>query len=65
MLPNLCIDLLDPSADPAGISHRMIIDATTPVWPDKRGSFGQQLDSPQRTDEWRKKLSAMLKELRK
>ena len=65
ILPNLCIDLLDPASEPAGISHRMIIDATTPVPPDRRGNFGQQLDSPQQTDEWRKKLSAMLKELRK
>jgi 4-hydroxybenzoate decarboxylase len=65
MLPNLCIDILDPAAEPAGISHKMIIDATTPVWPDRRGNFGQQLDNPQQTDEWRKKLGAMLKELRK
>jgi hypothetical protein len=36
-----------------------------PIWPDRRGNFGQQLDSPQQTDEWRKKLDAMLKELRK
>jgi 4-hydroxybenzoate decarboxylase len=65
MLPNLCIDILDPAAEPAGISHKMIIDATTPVWPDRRGNFGQQLDNPQQTDEWRTKLGAMLKELRK
>ena len=65
ILPNLCIDLLDPASEPPGISHRMIIDATTPVPPDKRGSFGQELDSPQQTDEWRKKLGAMVKELQK
>jgi 3-polyprenyl-4-hydroxybenzoate decarboxylase len=55
----------DLAAEPEGISHKMIIDATTPVLPDRRGNFSQQLDSPQQTDEWRKKLSAMLKELRK
>ena len=65
ILPNLCIDLLDPASEPPGISHRMIIDATTPVPPDRRGSFGQELDSPQQTDEWRKKLGAMVKELQK
>jgi vanillate/4-hydroxybenzoate decarboxylase subunit C len=65
ILPNLGIDLLDPASEPPGISHRMIIDATTPVPPDRRGSFGQELDSPQQTDEWRKKLGAMLKELQK
>jgi hypothetical protein len=36
-----------------------------PVPPDRRGSFGQQMDSLQQTEEWRKKLGAMLKELRK
>ena len=35
------------------------------VPPDRRGSFGQELDSPQQTDEWRKKLGAMVKELQK
>lgn len=43
----------------------MIIDATTPILPDTRGSFGQQLDSPTQTDGWRKKLATILKELRK
>jgi 4-hydroxybenzoate decarboxylase len=65
MLPNLSINVLDPAAEPEGISHKMIIDATTPVLPDRRGNFSQQLDSPQRTDEWRQKLGAMVKELRK
>jgi len=55
ILPNLCIDLLDPASEPPGISHRMIIDATTPVPPDRRGSFGQSWTVPQQTDEWRKK----------
>jgi vanillate/4-hydroxybenzoate decarboxylase subunit C len=65
MLPNLSIDVLDPAAEPEGISHKMIIDATTPILPDTRGSFGQQLDDPAQTDAWRKKLVGMLKELRK
>ena len=65
MLPNLSIDVLDPASQPDGISHKMVIDATTPVPPDTRGSFGEQLGNPAQTDLWRKKLAAMLKELRK
>ena len=65
IVPNLSIDVLDPASEPEGISHKMIIDATTPVPPDRRGSFGEQLGNPARTDVWRSKLSAMLKDLRK
>jgi vanillate/4-hydroxybenzoate decarboxylase subunit C len=65
MLPNLSIDVLDPASEPDGISHKMIIDATTPVPPDTRGSFGGQLGNPPQTDVWRSKLATMLKELRK
>src|SRR5260370_14198435 len=65
ILPNLSIDVLDPASQPDGISHKMIIDATTPVLPDTRGSFGEQLGNPAQTGVWRKKLAAMLKELRK
>jgi hypothetical protein len=41
----------------------MVIDATTPVPPDDRGSFGEQLGNPPQTDAWRTKLGAMLKDL--
>ena len=33
MLPNMSIDVLDPASQPDGISHKMVIDATTPVPP--------------------------------
>jgi 3-polyprenyl-4-hydroxybenzoate decarboxylase len=56
---------LDPASQPEGMTHKIVIDATTPVPPDNRGNFGQKLDSPQRTDEWRRKLAPMLKELQK
>ena len=65
MLPNMSIDVLDPASQPEGMSHKMVIDATTPISPDTRGSFGQQLGNPPQTDEWRAKLGTMLKELRK
>jgi 4-hydroxybenzoate decarboxylase len=65
VLPNLSIDVLDPASELDDISYKMIIDATTPVPPDTRGSFGEQLGNPPPTDVWRIKLAAMLKELRK
>jgi vanillate/4-hydroxybenzoate decarboxylase subunit C len=65
ILPNLAENLLDPAGQPSGISHKMIIDATTPIAPDTRGDFGMELDTPQRTDAWRTKLLALIKDLQK
>jgi 4-hydroxybenzoate decarboxylase len=65
ILPNMCIDVLDPASEPLGISHKMVIDATTPVPPDNRGNFGEELDDPAQTDVWRAKLGTLLKEMRK
>jgi len=65
ILPNMCIDVLDPASEPQGISHKMVIDATTPVPPDNRGNFGEELEDPAQTDVWRAKLGTLLKEMRK
>jgi UbiD family decarboxylase len=65
ILPNLSENLLDPAGQPGGIAHKMIIDATTPIAPDIRGDYGQELDIPQRTDAWQAKLGALMKDLRK
>ena len=65
ILPNLAENLLDPAGQPSGISHKMIIDATTPVAPDNRGDFGMELDTPQGTDVWRTKLLALMNDLQK
>lgn len=65
ILPNLAENLLDPAGQPSGISHKMIIDATTPIAPDNRGDFGMELDTPQGTDVWRTKLLALMKDLQK
>ena len=64
-LPNLSENLLDPAGQPAGIVHKMIIDATTPFAPDLRGNYGEELDTPTDTDLWRAKLTALIKEIRK
>lgn len=64
MLPNLSVNLLDPAGQPNGIIQKMIVDATTPVTPDLRGDYGQELDTPQQTDEWRRRLPDLLKQMR-
>jgi UbiD family decarboxylase len=64
-IPNLSENLLDPACSPGGIVTKMVIDATTPVAPDVRGHYGQALDQPQSTDQWRKKLHDLVKEMRK
>jgi vanillate/4-hydroxybenzoate decarboxylase subunit C len=43
----------------------MIIDATTPIAPDIRDHYGEELDQPQRTAEWHDKLAALTKGLQK
>lgn len=63
MLPNLSVNLLDPAGVPNGMIQKMIIDATTPVAPDVRGDYGQELDTPQQTDVWRQKLPDLVNAL--
>jgi len=60
VLPDLSVVPLDPGSSPAGITHKMIIDATTPVAPDVRGHYSQPLDRPLGTDAWRAKLMEMI-----
>ena len=43
----------------------MIIDATTPIPPDRRGDYGEVLDKPERTEVWQTKLKALIGDLRK
>jgi vanillate/4-hydroxybenzoate decarboxylase subunit C len=65
ILPNLAENLLDPAGQPTGMAHKMIIDATTPIAPDRRGHYGQVLDTPERTEQWQQKLATMIAALRK
>ena len=62
VIPNLSENLLDPACQPSGMSSKMIIDATTPIPPDLRGDYGEELDTPVATEDWHQKLTAMLKE---
>src|SRR3954447_5676124 len=62
-IPNLSVNLLDPAGQPSGMVTKMIIDATTPIAPDIRGDYGEQLDEPQDTGVWQQKLGSLIKGL--
>src|SRR5689334_3072734 len=64
-IPNLAENLLDPACSPGGIVTKMIIDATTPVAPDVRGDYGEELDKPENADQWRAKIQGLIREMRK
>ncbi|MED4788850.1 phenolic acid decarboxylase BsdC [Bacillus atrophaeus] len=59
-IPDLSVLPLDPGSDPSGITHKMILDATTPVAPETRGHYSQPLDSPLTTKEWEQKLMDLM-----
>ncbi|HET6872629.1 MAG TPA: UbiD family decarboxylase, partial [Sporolactobacillaceae bacterium] len=60
IVPDLSVLPLDPGSEPAGITHKMILDATTPVAPDVRGHYSQPLDAPLAVDKWEKILSDLM-----
>lgn len=43
IIPDLSVLPLDPGSDPAGMTHKMILDATTPVAPETRGHYRSRL----------------------
>ena len=59
-IPGLSVLPLDPGSEPVGITHKLVIDATTPVAPETRGHYDQPLDSPMGTKDWERKLQEML-----
>ena len=59
-LPNMSVLELDPGSSPAGITDKMIIDATTPVAPDLRGHYSQPVQDLPETKAWAEKLTTML-----
>jgi 3-polyprenyl-4-hydroxybenzoate decarboxylase len=50
----------DPGSSLAGITDKLIIDATTPVAPDNRGHYSQPVQDLPETKAWAEKLTAML-----
>ena len=59
-LPNMSVLELDPGSSPAGITDKLIIDATTPVAPDNRGHYSQPVVDLPETKAWAEKLTTML-----
>jgi 4-hydroxybenzoate decarboxylase len=58
-IPDLSIPL-DPGSEPVGITHKVVIDAPTPVAPEIHGHYDQPLDNPVGTEDWEKKLQEMI-----
>ena len=63
IIPNLSGMPLDPSSDPPGITHKMIIDATRPMPPETHGRYGRPILFPDTTSDWEKRLAAMIDRL--
>ncbi|TJZ94353.1 non-oxidative hydroxyarylic acid decarboxylases subunit C [Actinacidiphila oryziradicis] len=60
-VPNASVLALDPSSDPAGITHKVILDATMPIAPEERGHYSQQVDDPAETATWESIIKGLLK----
>jgi UbiD family decarboxylase len=58
-IPNLPVVPLDPASSPPGIIAKLLIDATTPVFPDDRGHFGTPVQDLPETEEWVRRLQAL------
>jgi 3-polyprenyl-4-hydroxybenzoate decarboxylase len=50
---------LAPQADVPGLVDKLIIDATTPVPPDSRGSYGNQVHNLPEATAWLTRLRAL------
>lgn len=64
VLPNMSILGLAPQAQTPGITDKLVIDATTPVDPDARGNYGNQVRDLPETGEWLARLQKLAKENR-
>jgi vanillate/4-hydroxybenzoate decarboxylase subunit C len=60
-VPNLSVLALDPSSDPAGITHKVVLDATTPIAPEERGHYSQVVGNPEGTTDWENVIKGLLK----
>ncbi|WP_327293738.1 non-oxidative hydroxyarylic acid decarboxylases subunit C [Streptomyces sp. NBC_01197] len=60
IIPNLSVLELAPAAEPAGITSKMIIDATTPVAPEVRGNFSTPAKDLPETAEWAARLQGLI-----
>jgi vanillate/4-hydroxybenzoate decarboxylase subunit C len=56
IVPNLPAMQLAPQAQSPGMVDKLVIDATTPVAPDNRGHYGNQVRDLPETAEWLTRL---------
>jgi 3-polyprenyl-4-hydroxybenzoate decarboxylase len=57
-VPNMPVLALAPQADPPGID-KLIIDATTPIEPDHRGNYDNQVRDLPEMGEWLTRLQQL------
>ena len=60
-VPNGSVLALDPSSDPDGIVHKVVIDATTPIPPETRGHYSHEVSNPPATAAWETILKGLIK----
>jgi len=58
-VPNMPILELAPQANTPGVVDKLIIDATTPVAPDRRGNYGNQVRDLPEMGQWLTKLQQL------
>ncbi|MBW0103025.1 non-oxidative hydroxyarylic acid decarboxylases subunit C [Pseudonocardia sp. KRD291] len=63
-LPNMSIMPLDAGAQPRGISHKLVIDATAPAPPETRGDHGHGVTPPPETADWVGRLTRLVRRTR-
>ena len=61
VVPHLSLMELAPQSNTPGTGAKLIIDATTPVQPDNRGNYGNQVRDLPETGEWITKLQQLAK----
>jgi vanillate/4-hydroxybenzoate decarboxylase subunit C len=62
VVPHLSLMQLAPQSSTPGVSSKVIIDATTPVAPDNRGHYGNQVRDLPETGEWFTKLQQLTRQ---
>ncbi len=64
VIPELSVLALDPGSEPPGMTHKLIIDATTPARPEHHGEYSMQVMDPPEAKDWLPKLQALMKKNR-
>lgn len=63
-LPNMSVLALDPGSSPAGITDKLVIDATTPVAPDTRGNYSMPVRDLPEAEQWVGRLNTLISKMK-